>query len=87
MDDEEVQALVVDNGSGMCKVNNNIGDFKKIVFHQKMMRRLDLLAMMHHELCSLPSLVAQSTPESWWAWTRRTRMWVMRLSPSVVCSP
>jgi hypothetical protein len=117
-DDEEVQALVVDNGSGMCKVFtfNSSQFFEKgnclcrvsttVVAELKIafpldsfhvdihifslffiLQRLVSLAMMPLARCSPPLSAALNTLESWWAWTRRTRMSVTRLNPSVASSP
>ncbi|KAH1184431.1 hypothetical protein KIL84_015047 [Mauremys mutica] len=49
--------------------------------------KLALLGMMLLELCFLPSWDAPGTRVSWWAWGRKTAMWVMRPRAREVSSP
>jgi len=46
--------------------------------------RRGLREMMPHVLSSLALLAVHGTPVWWLAWARKMRMWVTRLSPSVV---
>ena len=102
--DQEVQALVVDNGSGMCKAGFAGDDAPRAVFpsivgrpkHPGIMVRgpaqvaPSCVQMLHrhtpsHPLPPLPPPLPSPPSLRRWAWTRRTRTWVTRPSPSVVC--
>ena len=93
--EQEVQALVVDNGSGMCKVfvllcfcflfcfvilkQHNIN---KPPAARLAPNRPALLATMRRAPCFRRSLVARVTRASWSAWVRRTRTSATRRSRS-----
>ena len=85
--EQEVQALVIDNGSGMCKVKNSLSFFLffliLILNHFIMfycLIRLVLQVMMHHERCFHRLLVDHDTLVWWLVWVKRTRMSVMKHS-------
>ena len=97
MADDDVQALVVDNGSGMCKAGFAGDDAPRAVFPSIVGRPKHpgvsffscflilffFCQILFHFLNGF-MFVLSLLHRSWWAWTKRTLMSVMRLNPNVV---
>jgi hypothetical protein len=76
MSDEDVQALVVDNGSGMCKVIRK--KHSHFLSYTLPPFRLGLPVMMLLEQSFLPLLVVPDMLESWSVWVKKMLMSVMK---------
>lgn len=90
MCEEEVAALVVDNGSGMCKAGFAGDDAPRAVFPS-------IVGRPRHQVCITVNYIVFLTTyyeccyplfrESWLEWVKKTAMLVMKPNPKEVFLP
>ena len=86
MCDEDVAAIVIDNGSGRVRDGGEFSRTSLICFLQ-VCAKLASPVMMLLDRCFHPLLDDHVIKPSWSVWVKKIRTSVMKLNPNVVFSP